>query len=440
MRLAIVDTWQGPGLDALPAARRQASVLPPGVEVLGGVHWTERTATLSAIRTALAGLDPASTVLFACHALPARAEFTAQGGPVLAEAGPDGKPVLFTPSVVLDLFSDGITLPAQVLLLACDSSNLSSSAAGEWLTTAPAMLSAGSGTVVTTLFPVKDTAGESDPVLSAAIAGQDLRTAIRRLQLLGARAWDAGSTEHFQETPLHWASYAVVAAHHSAPKVRDELPGFSRRLREALHDATKDAVWTGDRTVHSGHLMATYLSDTLDQPFFAEESRYFINRILHAPRSPAATGRLAAGTDLVRALADGQSIAAREGRNVEPEDVLRAALAIRSPARKLVRAMTLTRVHRKEQILSMMEFTHAQSLLNQETRMRIFDDKPEFTAFVGYLERFMRGKQNAGPVAPNGQVIQHDFHRAERRQGEANPRHRGRHVRSRKLRALAIIK
>ena len=247
MRLAIVDTWQGSGLDALPAARRQASALPPGVEVLGGVHWTERTATLSAIRTALAGLDPASTVLFACHALPAREDFTAQGGPVLAEAGPDGKPVLFTPSVVLDLFSDGITLPAQALLLACDSSNLSSSAAGEWLTTAPAMLSAGSGTVVTTLFPVKDTAGESDPVLSAAIAGQDLRAAIRRLQLLGARAWDAGSPENFQETPLHWASYAVVAAttlhRRSGMRFRDS------RAVCGKHSTTRQRTRSGPVTV-----------------------------------------------------------------------------------------------------------------------------------------------------------------------------------------------
>jgi hypothetical protein len=96
-----------------------------------------------------------------------------------------------TPADVLSMAAEGVVMPAQALLLACDSSNLASSAAGEWLTTAPAMLAAGSRTIVTTLFPVVDAAGDDDPVLAAAISGQDLRAAVRGLQRAGARAWDS---------------------------------------------------------------------------------------------------------------------------------------------------------------------------------------------------------------------------------------------------------
>ena len=86
---------------------------------------------------AFARLDPASTVLFACHALPARPDFTAPGGLVLAETEADGEPRLFTPADVLSMASDGVIMPAQALLLACDSSDLGSSAAGSGLPSPP---------------------------------------------------------------------------------------------------------------------------------------------------------------------------------------------------------------------------------------------------------------------------------------------------------------
>jgi hypothetical protein len=257
LRLAIVDTYEGPGLEALPAARRQADALPPDVEVLGGPHWTDRTATLASIRAAVARLDPASTVLFACHAMPARTDFTAPGGLVLAETGADGEPRLFAPADVLSMASDGVVMPAQALLLACDSSNLGSSAAGEWLTTAPAMLAAGSRTIVTTLFPIVDADGDDDPVLTAAISGQDLRAAIRGLQRAGARVWDSGGPTRFQDTPLQWAAYAVVSAHQSIPgNTPHKVPDVSPRLRDTLYDAARDVSGMRGRTIHSGHLIA----------------------------------------------------------------------------------------------------------------------------------------------------------------------------------------
>jgi hypothetical protein len=398
LRLAIVDTYEGPGLEALPAARHQADALPPDVEVLGGPHWTGRTATLASIRAAVARLDPASTVLFACHALPARPDFTAPGGLVLAETGADGEPRLFTPADVLSMASDGVVMPAQALLLACDSSNLGSSAAGEWLTTAPAMLAAGSRTIVTTLFPIVDADGDDDPVLSAAISGQDLRAAIRGLQRAGARVWDSGGSARFQDTPLQWAAYAVVSAHQSIPgNTPHKVPDVSPRLRDTLYAAARDVSGMRGRTVHSGHLIANYLigpksmlydSLSLDG-IVAEVGFRLTNRLLRAERSTNAVGKLTPSKELLRALTVAQSVAARDGRDIEPEDVVRAALNAKSPARRLARIMTFARMQRIEQIQNLAEFTLAQGLLYQKSRTRAKKEVPEFAAFVDCIQAIM---------------------------------------------------
>lgn len=394
LRLAVADTWQGRGLAALPAARRQAEALPPSVEVLGGRHWTSRTATLTAVRTAIASLDPASTALFACHALPAAADLTTQGGLVLADADTSGQPQLLTPSDVLAMVGDGIVLPAQVLLLACDSSDLSSSAGGEWLTTAPAMLSGGSRTIVTTLFPVRDSAGDDDPVLSAAVAGRDLREAVRELQRSGARAWDMCGPRRFQETPLQWSAYAVVAAHQAAPATTELLlPGLSPRLKDALYGAALDTS-PFRRTVHTGHLLAWYIDGPGDivhgrgvtyYSMLAVAALGLANWILRAERGVKPAGRLIPSKDLLEALAQAQTVVGREGRDIEPEDVLRCALSGRSPARKLVRLMTFTKIQRIEHTRNLMEFTLARDLTNQKA-LRRAKERPEITAFLQHVQ------------------------------------------------------
>jgi Arc/MetJ-type ribon-helix-helix transcriptional regulator len=395
LRLAVADTWQGQALAALPAARRQAETLPPDVEVLGGRHWTSRTATLTAVRAAIAGLEPASTALFACHALPATADLTTQGGLVLAETETSGQPRLLTPSDVVAMAADGIVLPAQVLLVACDSSNLAASAAGEWLTTAPAMLCGGSKTIVTTLFPVRDSAGNDDPVLRAAVAGLDLREAVRELQRSGARAWDTPGPRRFQETPLQWSAYAVVAAHQSAPAGTElPVPGLSPRMESALYGAALDTPPLR-RTVHTGHLLAGYLDGpggiVLGQgltyySLLAVVVLKLANWILRAERGakPSAS-RLTPSNDLLQALAQAHAAVAREGRDIEPEDVLRCALNTKSPARKLVRFMTFTKMLRIEHLGNLMEFTLARDMTNQKPPRRA-KERPEIAAFLQHVQ------------------------------------------------------
>lgn len=403
LRLAIADTWQDPGLAALPAARRQATALPANVEVLGGRHWTTHTATLAAVRAAFARLDPASTVLFACHALPAPEDLTAQGGLVLAEPGPGGQPRLLTPSDVVAMAADGIAAPAQVLLLACDSSDLSSSAAGEWLTTAPAMLAAGSRAIVTTLFPVRDSAGDDDPVLGAAIAGQDLRAAVRGLQRSGARAWDTRGPRTFQETPLQWAAYAIVAAHQATPAdAQLPVPGLSPRLKDTLYGAALNTSPIR-RTVHTGHLLARYLDGpgAMAYGLFTNYSILVVavlglaNWILRSERGEKPAGRLIPGADLLRALTQAQSAVAREGRDIEPEDVLRCALSEQSPALKLVRFMAFARMQRIEHIRNLLEFTLARDPLNQKASTRA-KEKRELAAFVRHIEALYSPRTTRG--------------------------------------------
>jgi tetratricopeptide (TPR) repeat protein len=392
--LAVVDTWQGPGLAALPAARRQAEALPQCVKILGGRHWTTCTATLTTVRAAIADLDPASTVLFACHALPATSDLTFQGGLVLAEPVASGQPRVLTPSDVIAMAGEGTAMPIQALLLACDSSDLASSAAGEWLTIAPAMLAAGSRTIVTTLFPVRDSVAENDPVLIAAIKGQDLQAAVRELQRSGARTWDTRGPSGFRETPLQWASYAIVAAHQINPAPTEHwVPGLSPRLQNALEHAAGDARAFGGRTVHSGHLLASYLSGpgAMAYGFFTiysivvDAGLGLANRMLRAKRDGKPTARLVPSKDLVNAIADAQGAVARERRDIEPEDVLRAAFSGRSPASTLIRAMTLARIQRVEQIHNLLEFTLARDSLNQKERART-KEYPELAAFVHNLE------------------------------------------------------
>lgn len=391
LRLAVVDTWLGPGLDALTAARQQAETLPPYVEVLGGSHWTTHVATTETLRESLAHTEPATTVLFACHALPASQDLTNPGGLVLAEADPTGAPRLFTAGQVLHLAAEGITMPAQALLLACDSSNLSASAAGEWLTIAPAMLAAGSTTVVTTLYPVLDTTRDNDPILAAAISGQDLRTAVRTLQRTAAAAWDSTGTVSLHDTPLLWAAYAVVAANRGEPSTREDTPGVSPRLRRLLHDTAREVVSLHGRTVTTGSLLACYLTgpavgffslslhDILRDAALSSAARF-----LHAPRSLDATGELVPSQDLLDAFTTARTFAAREGRDIEPEDILRAALDTNSAARTLARGIALVRLQRPGQLLNLLEHTLAQALLDQAPP-KPRRENPQAAAFVDQI-------------------------------------------------------
>lgn len=90
--------------------------------------------------------------------------------------------------------------------------------------------------------------------------------------------------------------------------------------------------------------------------------------------------------ELLDAFTSGRAFAAREGRDIEPEDILRAALDTNSAARTLARGMALVRLQRPGQLLNLLEHTLAQALLDQAPP-KPRRDNPQVAAFVDQLLR-----------------------------------------------------
>jgi tetratricopeptide (TPR) repeat protein len=212
LRLAVLDTTDSPELPALPGARSLARILPPSVTVLGGPHWTGDLATKARLKQALSEAGKASSALFACHAVRGLADQPSMGG--LVAASDDGlRRSVLTASDVIALAESRDHVPAQVVLQACDTSDLSSSSSGEWLTIAPAFLTAGANVVVSTLFPLADTDESDNPIISAVVRGDDLRKAVRDMQIERAARWDDPQSRHgtIADSPVVWGAYVTCS-------------------------------------------------------------------------------------------------------------------------------------------------------------------------------------------------------------------------------------
>ena len=394
LALAIADTTDAPALGELPGARAQAAALPADVRVLGGRHWSGNPATISRLKQELSAIGPDTTVAFMCHAVRGSTDEPSKGGLVLASSQPEparnqssssrGYDVL-TPQAVFAMNKDGIRMPRQVILQACDTSALKDAISGEWLTIAPAFISAGTREVVATVYPLPDLPGIDDPVAAAALNGDTLQGAVARMQREGLLRWTSGQAAHPAHTPLAWAAYATIAvqpgASTSAVTDPAQPPVVSRSFMRILSDAVKSCLRTRGRRLDSGRILAELLdsgllSDLLDGGTTSHHPAAFVwtlgpelcTRFLRIrDRGPAA--RITAnGVTLdvpdvvINAIRDGRAAAERDGLPLTAHHVVTALLGQPTAARRILSFLARVTGTQPALIQRVIEFDLAQGI------------------------------------------------------------------------------
>ncbi len=362
LRLAVVDTIATPPWGELADARSQAGLLPTEVVRLGGRHWTEDVASLSRFESELRSQSGDFTVAFMCHARRGTASEPSAGGLLLADGGEAGarqpESGVLGPATLLDMAARGVPMPAQVLLQACDTTALSDTESGEWLTIAPAFIAGGSREIVATLFPLLDQA-RSDRLMTAAIRGESLTTAVREEQRSLARRWTAGLAREVAETPLVWGCYAPIGIRGDGltEKVTTE-PGaagdmLAPRTIAFLARTVKECRRSGGGRLDSGLLLMTYMEDRhLDAMLAGEDlsvrqavwwlAPYLMTRWAGFRDSAAERVELPGGkpvsvpTVVWSALREGYRQAQLEGCQLQPEHIVIELVANGSAARSLL--------------------------------------------------------------------------------------------------------
>lgn len=361
LALAVADTTETPELGALDGARRQASALPAEVTVLGGRHWSPHLATAAAIETTLVESGPEVTAAFLCHALRGTPEEPSAGGLVIAAQTPDGEGhELLSPIDIFSMTARGVTMPSQVLLQACDTSALSDSSSGEWLTLAPALVAGGSREVVATLYPMPDLCIPEDPVIDAAVAGTSLRQAVVLSQRIGLARWEAGQANNPAHCPLSWGAYAPICIGHrpEEPAPQAAVPVSARFIR-VLSSAIKECRQGRGERLDSGYLLSAVFEDSDIAELFdgASDSLrpstfvwtlapYVLSRYFRFRDGPTRELVLDEGTRIEVSEVMGDAFdravhtAERDGMLIEPEYLLQEVLGQRSAARRILQVLS----------------------------------------------------------------------------------------------------
>ena len=377
LALAVADTSDGPGLGELRAARSQAASLPASVRVLGGHHWASDLATLRNVEDALRAIGPDSTVAFLCHAVRGTVDEPSTGGLVLAldrtSAFGPGAPVavgtvierydVLSPLRIFDMSRRGLTMPAQVLLQACDTSAVKDAVSGEWLTIAPAFVAAGSREVVATVYPLPDLPGTDDPVMHAALNGESLREAAGRLQREGLLRWTTGHSTEAGHTPLAWGAYATIAVRPpvdaSSESESSPRPVITDSFVRVMGDAIRDCLRTRRKRLDSGWIISSMLEDggiadlfdgggsgLRPMAFIWTLGPYLCSRYLRIRDRGPYVELLVDGVSIrvsgqvVDALRDGQAAADRDGLPLTPHQMVLALLVASTAARRILRLLT----------------------------------------------------------------------------------------------------
>lgn len=260
LALAVIDPGGGlPWAEEykqLLGARRMLSLVPAGVETVtpGSDLSVEEFAAM--LRT----LDPDTSAVFACH--------TEQNGDALScgillrpgnnDTSPCDPPQVLTSRMLIEN-PERYSIPRQVLLLACDSSDLRNVSAGEWLVLAPAMLWAGSDRLVVTSYPVIDSADdeENDGVegggeaidrhlVTALLERRELGEALREVQIEQLGRWRSTGREG---APVHWGGHLAMGAYGNVD-ARTWLPPSRRQyvhadVLELLDGAAENSATAG---------------------------------------------------------------------------------------------------------------------------------------------------------------------------------------------------
>ncbi|MFC6084129.1 CHAT domain-containing protein [Sphaerisporangium aureirubrum] len=240
----------------LPGAGMLRRFLPASTVLLDD-GTAGRPATKTNLRQALQSLDPASTVVIACHPAPASPTEPSSGALLLWHGE------RLTTSELLTIGEDPapIRVPRRVVVLGCESADISGSAHGEWLTLGPALLWAGADEAVVTVHPILDDRDVEPELLPHLEAGTGLLAALSAWQRECLASWREYGREY---SPALWAGHAFIGRRLVSTGDRDafaEAPPLSMELRYLLSSCLKMARELRQPVVTTGHVVYEYLGD-----------------------------------------------------------------------------------------------------------------------------------------------------------------------------------
>jgi hypothetical protein len=416
LTLAIVDTCATAELGELTGARRQAQSLPAEVTVLGGRHWTAAAATITEIEQQFRHQSTEFTAAFMCHAVRGTPDEPSTGGLVMAGHGAASAPsapssdlAVLRPSTIFGMVRRRVSMPAQVLLEACDTSALSDTGSGEWLTIAPAFVAGGSREVIATLYPVPDDSNTNYPLMQAAIAGTSLCAALRDQQRQALVRWTSGQAWQVTDTPLAWAAYAPICVQETSFDQRP-VQGSSEEVASArclyiLADALKICEEGRPKRLDSGYLLASYLEDSgLADDFDGGNNSlqpwallwtlgpYTMSRFLwfhdKAARSIPLTSEKKALVPLVvlKAIRQARETARLDGTLIEPEHIILHLLKTRSAAHRIL--TFISRITRRHEELTIRAIGH--TLANKIAEPAIRRDSQKTAEIKKFAETIIK--------------------------------------------------
>ncbi|KAF2781602.1 CHAT domain-containing protein [Streptomyces sp. OM5714] len=249
--------------EQLPTARQLLGLVPEDVETITPAA----DLSLPEFAARLRAVGSESSAVFVCHV----AEDSASGHrgvqlrPGSSDDPPAVPPRVLTSHMLIDA-PDRYPMPRQVLMLACDSGDVSNVSAGEWLVLGPALLWAGADRLVVTSFPVIDSVSETESQVAGEAAGSEgdvidqrlLTALVRRQPVIDAlHAVQREQLARWRRTgrdgaPIHWGGHLAMGAYGELGVPRS-LPPLRRRyvhdsVMVLLDDAAENAAQAGRHT------------------------------------------------------------------------------------------------------------------------------------------------------------------------------------------------
>lgn len=201
LRLAVLNPGgaQASETEFLDAADGLVDAIPAGVKKITSAD----VITVDDFGAVLREVPSGSSAVFACH--------TDDGGGAPLEGGlllrPGPEPEILSAGTLMTS-RDRFPIPEQVLVLACESSDLRQAAEGEWLVLGPALLWAGARRLVVTSFPVPDDDVIDRALIARLHGGTDLADDLREVQLERLDRWRASGGE--DAFPMTWAGHVAM--------------------------------------------------------------------------------------------------------------------------------------------------------------------------------------------------------------------------------------
>lgn len=240
---------------ALTEAASLSHTLPDEVVLIG----PNDLVTVSDFAATLRTTPRSSTAFFACHTDAAGASPFERG--LLLKGRPD-----FTkPPAPEDILTarqlmaepELHPMPRQVIASACDSADLRSAEAGEWLVLGPALLWAGADRIIVTGHPIADNVSVDTELIQRLLLGLPLLASLRDIQVERLARWKAG--ESGPAAPHLWAGHLAMGAFGNEdfqPRVTPSVqPTVGQSVISLLDDAAGRAADARRTTVSMADLL-----------------------------------------------------------------------------------------------------------------------------------------------------------------------------------------